>query len=92
MYNGGIITSNALINCRNETFDNMTLEVNIFNLQRYPVGFVIIEAPVLNLVEDSIFYDEFDDIFTANYESFLTDNEPEYDAFEFNGLYFLLNA
>ena len=35
-----LATTNALINCRNSmmrlSFDNMTLELNIFNLQRQP--------------------------------------------------------
>jgi len=40
----------------------------------------------LNWVEDSIFDDDFDDIFAAKYESFLIDDEPEYDVFEFDDL------
>jgi len=69
-----LATFNALINCRNGmmrlSFGNMTLEFNIFNLQRQPSNFNDIETSTLNWVEDSIFYGEFDDMFAAEYESF----------------------
>jgi len=41
---------------------------------------------VLNWVERSIFDDEFDDIFAVDYESFLMDEEPNYDLFKFDDL------
>jgi len=48
-------TSNALINCRNgmmrPSFSNMTLELNIFNIQRQPSGFDDIEFSTLHWVE-----------------------------------------
>jgi len=40
------------------SFGNMTLELNIFNLQRQPSRFDDKETSTLNWVEDSIFYDE----------------------------------
>jgi len=45
------------------SFDNITLELNIFNIQGQPLGFDDIETFILNWLEDYIFYDEFDDIF-----------------------------
>ena len=64
-----LATSNALINCKNEMmrlpFGNMTLELNIVNLQRQPSYFDDIKTSTLNWVEDFIFYDEFDDMFAA---------------------------
>ena len=80
-----LVTSNVLINCINRmirlSLGNMTLELNIFNLQRQPLGIDDIETSTLNWVEDSIFDDEFDDIFAAEYESFFIDDEPEYNIF-----------
>jgi len=35
-------------------------------------------------VEDFVFNDAFDEIFAAAYKSFLVNNEPEYDVFEFD--------
>ena len=40
----------------------------------------------LNWVEDSVFDDALDDMFAAEYESFLVDDEPKYDVFEFDDL------
>jgi len=83
-----LATSNALINYRNGimrlSFGNMTVELNIFNLQRQPLGFDDVETSTLNWVEDSIFYDEFADMFVAEYGSFFIDDEPEYDIFQFD--------
>ena len=69
------------------SFGNMSLELNIFNMQRQPSGFDDMEFSTLNWVGDSIFDDAFDDIFATEYESFLIDDEPEYDVFEFDDLY-----
>ena len=44
------------------------------------------KTSTLNQVEDSGFYDEFDDIFAIEYESFLIDDESKYDMFEFDDL------
>ena len=53
-----LATINALINCRNcmmrLSFGNMTLELNIFSLQRQPSGFDDMEFSTLHWVEDSI--------------------------------------
>ena len=53
-----LATTNALINCKNGmmrlSFDNLTLELNIFNLQRQLSGFDDIETSTLNAVEDSV--------------------------------------
>ena len=85
-----LITANALINCRNEimrlSFGNMTLKLNIFNHQRQPLGFVDLETSRLNWVKDSNFDDKFNEMFVAEYESFLIDDEPEYDVFQFDDL------
>jgi len=87
-----LATSNALIHCRNGmtklSFGNMALELNILNLQRQPLGFDDIETSTLNWIDDSIFYDEFDDMFTTEYESFFIDHEPEYDICQFDNLCF----
>ena len=68
------------------SFSNMTLELNIFNIQRQPCGFDDMKFSTLNQVGDSIFDDAFDDVFATEYESFLINDEPEYDVFEFNDL------
>jgi len=39
-------------------------------------------------VEDSVFNSDIDDMFATEYESFLVDDEPEYDGFEFDDLCF----
>ena len=70
-------TINAFINCRNGimrlSFNNMTLELNIFNMQRQPSGFDDMEFSTLNWVGDSILDDASDDVFAAKYESFIVD-------------------
>jgi len=85
-----LATTNALINCRNETmrlpFGNMTIELNVFNIQRQPSGLDDMDFSTLNWVEDSVFDDALDDMFAAEYESFLVDDEPKYDVFEFDDL------
>jgi len=47
-----LATANALINCRNSmmrlSFDNMTVKLNIFNMQRQPSGFDDIKFSTLN--------------------------------------------
>jgi len=47
-----LVTVNALINCRNGmmrlSFGNMTIELNIFNMQRQPSGFDDLELSTLN--------------------------------------------
>jgi len=50
------------------SFDNMPLELNIFNLQRQSSGFDDIEFSTLNWVDDYIFDEEFDDMFATNCE------------------------
>jgi len=83
-------TANALINCNNGmmrlSFDNITIELIIFHMQRQPSGFDDMEFSTLNWVEDSVFDDAFDEIFVAKCESFLVNDEPEYDVFEFDDL------
>ena len=83
-------TANALINFRNGMmrlfFGNVTVELNIFNIQRQPSGFDDMEFSTLNWVGDSIFDDAFDDVFATKSESFLIDDEPEYHVFEFDDL------
>ena len=44
------------------------------------------EFSTLHWVEDSILDDACDDVFVVEYESFLVNDEPEYDAFEFDDL------
>jgi len=85
-----LATANALINYRNgmmrPSFGNMTLELNIFNTQRQPSGFDDMEFSTLNCIGDSVFNDAFDDVFANEYESFLINDELEYDLFEFDDL------
>ena len=38
------------------------------------------------MVEDFIFYDQFDDMFVAKYKAFFIDDEPQHDVFEFGNL------
>ena len=47
------------------SFGNMTLELNIFNMQRQPSGFDDMKFSTLNWVEDSIFDYAFDEMFAA---------------------------
>ena len=68
------------------SFSNMTSDFNMFNLWRQPLGFDDVETSTLNWIEDSNFDDEFDEMFAAEYESFLIDDEPEYDVFQFDDL------
>jgi len=85
-----LATAKALINCRNGvmrlSFSNMTLELNIFNMQRQPSGFDYMEFSILNWVEDTVFDDAFDNMFAAEYEFLFVNDEPEYDVFEFDDL------
>ena len=64
----------------------MALELNMFNLQRYPWGFDDEELSTLNWVEDFVFDDNSDDFLIAKYGSFLIDDEHKYDVFEFDDL------
>jgi len=86
-----LTTSNALINCMNGMMrvssGNMTLELNIFKMQRQPSSFDDIEFPIINGVNDFVFDNGFHDIFATEYESFLVDDEPEYDMSKFDDLY-----
>jgi len=67
-----LATANALINYRNGmmrlSFGNMTVKLNIFNMQRQPSGFDDMEFSTLNWVGDSVFDDPFDDAFATEYE------------------------
>jgi len=85
-----LATAIELINCRNEmmrlSFGNMTIELNIFNMQRQPSGFNDMELSTLNWVKDSVFDDAFDEMFATEYEFFLVNDELEYDVFEFDDL------
>ena len=65
---------------------NMTLELNIFNLQRQPSRFDDMHIATLNLVEDYMFDDEFGDMLVAEYKSFLIDDEHRSNVFEFGDL------
>ena len=44
------------------------------------------EFSTLDWIGDSVFDDTFDDIFATEYESFLIEDEPEDDVFEFDDL------
>ena len=85
-----LATVNALINCRNGmmrlSFSNMTVKLNIFSMQRQPSWFDDTKFSALNQVGDSVFDDAFDDVFATESESFLIEDEPEYDVFKFDGL------
>jgi len=51
-----LATCNALINCKDGkmklTFENMNMEVNVFNLQKQPMGFDDIDHSTLHGVEE----------------------------------------
>jgi len=85
-----LATANALINywsgMMRLSFGNMTIELNIFNMQRQPSGFDDMEFSTLNWAKDSVFDDASDEMFAIEYESFLVNDEPEYDVFEFDDL------
>jgi len=49
------------------------------------------EFSTLDWVKDSVLDDDFDDMFATDYESFLMDDEPEYDVFEFDDLCSMAN-
>jgi len=68
------------------SFGNMTIELNIFNMQRQPSGFDDMEFSTLNWVEDFVFDDAFDEMIAAEYKSFFVNDEPEYDVFKFDDL------
>jgi len=57
-------------------------------MQRKPSDFDDIEFSALKWVEDSIFDDDLDNMFAAEYEWFLMDDGLEYDVFEFDDLCF----
>ena len=65
----------------------MTLDLNIFHLWSKPDGFDNVDHSTRNLVDDfSYSQSEFEhvDEFAIEYESFLVDDEPKYDVFDFN--------
>jgi len=63
-----LATANVLINYMNGmmslSFGNITVELNIFNMQRQPSGFDEMEFSTLNWVRDSLF----DNVFAIEYE------------------------
>ena len=69
------------------SFGNMTIELSMFSLQRQSPGFDDIKFSTLIWVKDSIIDGKYDDMFVAEYESFLINDELEYDVLEFNDLY-----
>jgi len=85
-----LATDNAFINYRNGmirlSFGNMTVKLNFFDMRRQRSGFAYMKFSTLNWVGDSIFDYAFDDVFATKYESFLIDDEAEYDVFEFDDL------
>jgi len=83
-YNSLIYYTNDMMRL---SFGNLTLELNIFNIQRQPSGFDDMAFFTLNWREDSEFDDDFDDIFASEFEPFLMDDESEHDVFEFDDLY-----
>ena len=60
----------------------MTLDLNIFNLQRYPNDVDDVVHTTLNQVDD-FSYNKHVDEFDTKYESFM-DNETEYNIFDFD--------
>jgi len=52
----------------------MTIELNIFNMKRQAFGFDNMEFSSLNWVEDTVFDDAFDEMFAAEYKSFLVND------------------
>ena len=78
-------------------FGNITIDLNIFNLQRQSNGFGDVDYFDLNQVGDFP-YDESEfehvDEFPIECESFFIDNEPEYDVFDFAmcSVYFITDS
>ena len=68
------------------SFSNMTLKLNIFNMQRQPFDFDDVRFSILHWVEDSVFDYDLDDMLAAEYEFFVIDKDHEYDMFEFDDL------
>ena len=68
------------------SFNNITLELNFFNMQEQPSYFDDVEFSTINSIEECVFNYDFDDMFIAEYESFLIDDELEYNVFEFDDL------
>jgi len=70
------------------TFGNMTMEVNVFNLQKQPMGFDDIEHSTLHWVEDlaceELEFVNDDEIGSCVYESFCMEYEHEFDTFAFD--------
>jgi len=86
-----LATSNSLISSKdgmmNLSFSNMIVDLNIFNLLRQLDGFSDVDHSTLNWV-GNFSYDELEfehvDKFTVKCESFLVDDNPKYDAFDFD--------
>ena len=71
------------------SFVYMTLDLNIFNLQKQPNGFDIVDQSTLSQTGDFSYDDlEFEhvDKLPIEYESFLMNNKSEYDAFDFDDI------
>ena len=85
-----LATCNAIINCKDGkmklTFGHMTMEVNVFNLQKQPTGFDDIEHSTLHWVEDfscgGLEFDDDDELVSC--ESFYMEYEPQFDTFAFD--------
>jgi len=86
-----LTTSNALINCRDEKinliFENITMELNVFNLKKQPMGFYYIEHPTLNWVGDFLLggveFDHEEELISCVYESFYIEHRKQFDTFTF---------
>ena len=86
-----LTTCNALINCRDKKvkliFRNMTMELNVFNLYKQPMGFINVEHPTLNCVGDFLFgeveFDHEEELISCMYKSFCVEYEPEFNNLHF---------
>ena len=64
----------------------MTVEVNVFNMQRQLSRFDDMDSSTLNWIENPVFNDDLDVAIVTENESFLINDNPEYDMFEFDDL------
>jgi len=90
-----LVASNALINYKDGklklTFGNMTMKLNVFNIQKQLMDFDDVEHQSLNWVGDFAFgkveVDYEEELMLCVFESFCMEYEPEYDALAFEDQY-----
>jgi len=90
-----LTTLNALISFRDGktklNFGNITMKLNVFNLQKQPIGYDHVERSILNWIFDFFLEEmEFDhdgELISWVYKSFCIKYKLEYDTFEFDKMW-----